>query len=123
MRNAASKYSLLVGLIVLIAAYGCTLKSGQFQPNSHVPYPNSNIVNIGHVTGTATKWTWFSGSVDKEMIDTAYSNALKQKGGDLLLNFKITTETTTFLIIPIIKTEPKVEGTAAKMTIGRQELR
>ena len=120
---------LMSGVVVLamfIASVGCTIKLGMFLPNSNFAYPNSNVEPLGRVTGSASKTTVFSAAiVDKEMLDTAYANALKQKGGDLLINYKLTTETTMIPIpfIPIFITELKVDGTAAKMTVGKQELK
>jgi len=121
-RNAMSALAIVA---VLFTSTGCTMKIGMFQPNSNFAYPNSNVEPLGRVTGSASKWGIFSASIiDKDMLDTAYSNALKQKGGDLLINYKITSETTLYpIFIPFFKTELKVDGTAAKMTVGKQELK
>lgn len=116
---------LVLGLM-LVVSVGCTMKMGMLQPNSHFAYPNSNVEPLGRVTGSASKTRVFSAAVvDKEMIDVAYADALKQKGGDLLINYKASTNTTMIPLpfIPIFITEYTVDGTAAKMTVGRQELK
>jgi hypothetical protein len=48
----------------------------------------------------------------------AERTALKQKGGDLLINAKITTTLTSYLAL-YYKTEVAIEGTAAKVVEER----
>lgn len=111
---------------VMCSMSGCTMKMGMYFPNDRFAYPNSNVEPLGHVTGWASESGWFSAPmVDKKLMDAAISDALKQKGGDMLINYKMTTSV-TMIPIPIVSyfiTELKVDGTAAKMTIGKQELR
>ena len=127
MRTIPRKLIVWMVMLGLIAtSFGCTIKTGAFVPNSRFAYPNSNVEPLGRVTGSASRTSIFTANIiDKEMLDEAYGNALKQKGGDFLINFKLTVET-TMIPIPILTifiTELKVDGTAVKMTVGRQELK
>lgn len=114
-------------LIVLLAFtfFGCTMKMGEFMPNSHFAFPNSNVKPLGHVSAEISKTTILVPSmVDKEMIDELMDKALKQKGGDLLINYKASTSVTYIPIgIPIFITKVRLDGTACEMTIGRQYLK
>lgn len=127
MNKAFKKLS--CGILVLFLAFnffGCTVKYGFFEPNSHFAFPNSNVKPLGQVSGESSRTRIFIvKSVDKEMIDEAISNALKAKGGDLLINYKNTTSVTMIPIplFTIYTTTLHIEGTACKMTIGRQELK
>lgn len=126
MKMMFAKSGCKVFIIVLLAFTfsGCTYKIGQFMPNSHFAFPNSNVKPLGHVSAEVSKITICAPAmVDKEMIDEVMDKALKQKGGDLLINYKNTTSVTFFPSIPIFITRVRLEGTACKMTIGRQYLK
>lgn len=125
MKNMASNWTaaLLISIVVT-TSLGCTMKMGMFIPNSKFAYPNSNIEPLGNVMGSASKWGFLAAPpIDQEMLDTSMNNALKQKGGDLLINMKMSAEVLMIPVIPIYRTELVVQGTAAKMTVGKQELR
>lgn len=111
-------------LFIILALSGCTFKVGDFVPNNRFAFPNSNVECMGNVSGEVTKTGFFNAvSVDKALIDDVMSQALKEKGGDLLINYKMETTVTSFVILPIFQTTLRVEGTACKMTVGRQELK
>jgi len=118
-----SGYKIFIILIVSVF-FGCTTKIGQFRPNSHFAFPNSNVKPLGHVSAQISRTDFlFPKPVDKEMIDEVISKALKQKGGDLLINYKLSTDVTWIPYIPIYFTKVRVSGTACEMTIGRQYLK
>lgn len=125
MRNA-TRNLLLLSMVVAatISLIGCTRSSGFYFNNSKFVYPNSNIEPLGHVS-VSESWDglFFPPRLGAEEINSVVNAALRQKGGDLLINYKMTVSVTTFPIIPIYITELIVEGTAAKMTIGRQEIK
>lgn len=126
MKTVFEKSGYKIFIIVLLAFtfFGCTMKIGQFVPNSHFAFPNSNVKPLGHVSAEVSKVRVFvAAMVDKKMIDEVMNKALKQKGGDLLINYKNTTSVTFFPIVPIFVTKVRVEGTACEMTIGRQYLK
>jgi hypothetical protein len=95
-----------------------------FLKNSKFVYPNSNVEPLGYVSASES-WSafLFPQRLDASDINGVVNQALRQKGGDLLINYKMTVSVTTFPIIPIYVTDLTVEGTAAKMTIGRQEIK
>lgn len=111
-------------LFIILVSSGCTFKVGDFVPNNRFAFPNSNVECLGNVSGEVTKTGFFNAvSVDKALIDEVMSQALKEKGGDLLINYKMETTVTSFAILPIYQTTLRIEGTACKMTVGRQELK
>ena len=121
------RYSIGVFLIgVSFFAAGCATKIGMFEPQTHFAFPNSNVEPLGQVTAEVSKTTVVvPKAVDKELLDEVMNKALQAKGGDLLINCKINTTTTAYPI-PILgpyTTKLTVEGTACKMTVGRQELK
>lgn len=121
------RYAIGVFLIgVFFFAAGCATKIGMFEPQTHFDFPNSNVEPLGQVTAEVSKTSFVVPKiVDKALIDEAMNKALQAKGGDLLINCKINTTTTAYPI-PILgpyTTKLTVEGTACKMTVGRQELK
>lgn len=118
-------YGLLM-LFLAISLFGCTMKMVQYEPNSHFAFPNSNVVPLGQVSAVSKgRVGIFSAKmVDKEMLDEVMNKALKAKGGDMLINYKLTTEVTIIPVgVTICITKVRVDGTACKMTVGRQELK
>lgn len=108
---------------LLLMAQGCQMKMGSYIPNTRFAYPNSNVEPLGNVSGSASRWGFLAApDVDQGMIDEAMTTALKQKGGDLMVNIKWTSSV-FFPILPIYKTTLEVSGIAAKMTVGKQELK
>lgn len=102
-------------------------------PQSHFTFPNSNVIPIGTANGTASR----IGDVDNfpdisGAISEAMDKAIASKGADLLINANVngtlTTITTTtqsgynFDISIEYKYDVVVQGTAARMTIGKQKL-
>ena len=119
--------SIMIGFIggaIIFSWLGCTHKSGLFLRNSKFVYPNSNVEPIGHVFASESWATlFFPQRIGLDEINDVVNTALRGKGGNLLINYKMTVAVTGFPIIPLYITELTVDGTAAKMTIGRQELR
>ena len=116
--------SLMLGLTLF--AVGCTTKFGTFEPNNRFAFPNSNVEPIGPVSAEVSKTGYvISKGVDKAFLDEVMNKALQESGGDLIINYKLSTITTIYPI-PIIgpvNTKLRIEGTACKMTVGRQELK
>ncbi|MCK4468036.1 MAG: hypothetical protein KAU60_06760 [Desulfobacterales bacterium] len=110
-------------LILAVSLSGCSFKMGDYIPNSHFAFPNSNVEPLGHVSAEVSRTGFFNAAlVDKELIKEVMDQALKQKGGDILINYKMDTTVSSWVILPIYTTTLHVEGTACKMTVGRQEL-
>lgn len=109
----------IFGLLVA----SCTVTHGRYGTNSHFAYPNSNVAPIGQVKASTSKISFLiSPSFDDGEIIQLIQEAIAQKSGaDMLLNFSLDTKIT---ILPLItKSEITIEGTAAKMEVGTQELK
>jgi hypothetical protein len=110
-------------LMLLFLSIGCTQHYLEgFHPQSHFDYPNSNVIPIGRAVGEASVTKIFAPPFPSaELEEEAIKNALKQKGGDILVNYAKFYDMTS--ILGIINTLTiRVEGTAAKMEIGKQKL-
>lgn len=109
------------------ALAGCTVGSSvALKPQSHFSYPNSNVTPIGRVRGEATTQSIFAPNfMDADVELEAIQAALKEKGGDVLIDYVLSTKTTMIplFILNVFVTTYTVEGTAAKMVIGKRELR
>lgn len=114
-----------LGLAVFLG--GCTV--GQFHrlgPNSHFAYPNSNVKDLGPVSakipGTAS-WLVFPSHMTAEIDQKIYDAAMQQvDGANTIIDY---VRTTTIRVIPLLNifwTSERIEGTAARMEIGRQHL-
>ncbi|TAJ27424.1 MAG: hypothetical protein EPO64_05590 [Nitrospirae bacterium] len=101
---------------MLLAATGCTTVLGTSIATDSVVPSIAGIQLLGRVRGSvsASQWFW-AREADKQIDDEAKRAALKQKGGDLLINAKITTTLTSYLGV-YYKTEVAIEGMAAKQT-------
>ncbi|MGH9993016.1 MAG: hypothetical protein ACREAZ_10320 [Nitrososphaera sp.] len=57
---------------------------------------------------------------DADLREEVIQKALKQKGGDILIDYLLKAEISSFLFF--YTTTYKVDGTAAKMVVGKQTL-
>jgi hypothetical protein len=110
---------LAVGLV--LALEGCTTVLGTNIATDSVVPPTADIQPLGKVQAAVSsgQFLW-ARETDKQMYDEAKRAALKQKGGDLLINAKITTTLTSYLAL-YYKTEVAIDGTAAKSCLKRRE--
>ena len=115
-------------LLLVISLSGCTV--GRFAwvyPQSHFAPPNSNIVPLGRVQAEdSIVWVFFPVMQDADLQETVHQMAIKQKGGDILIDYVGITEIVLYPVpyINIYVTTYKVDGTAAKIVeIGKKELR
>lgn len=119
--SGSTRLLLAVGVASLSA---CTTKMGLLQTQNRFVYPNSNVEPLGRVSAEVTKTTFLVPAIfDATAINETIERALQQKGGDVLLDYKLVFEITPIPVIPIVISKMKVIGTAAKMTVGKQELR
>lgn len=92
--------------------------------NDKFAYPNSNVEPLGKVSSSMSEWSFMAPTiVDKRIYEKLKAEAVQQKGGDMIINAKLTTKVLMIPVIPILRTDVTLEGTAAKQTIGRQELK
>lgn len=117
---------LVLAGFLLLSLEACSMGSFvMFFPQSHFSYPNSNVTPIGPATGESSTVSLFIPVFwDADMQEEALAKAIKQKGGDMLIDYVGTTEITMFplMFINIYMTTYKVEGTVAKMELGKQIL-
>lgn len=119
--------SRIIGVLSLaLLVSGCTV--GQFHrmgPQSHFSYPNSNVKTVGPVKvelrGTSswlTPLSFMTSEIDQRVFNAAIAQA---DGADLITDYIRTTTIKKFL--GIYWTTEYLEGTAARMEIGKQHLR
>jgi hypothetical protein len=111
---------------VAVSSAGCTIGSATWPvSHSHFAYPNSNIIPLGHVKGEASQFYLLHDMVvDPTLHEQAVQAAIKQKGGDLLLDYHVRYDVKQYLpMFLLTESTWVVEGTAAKMEIGKQTLR
>ena len=119
---------LIIGsLSIMFSVCGCVIPAGSTRiPQSHFVYPNSNVTAVGEqATGQRKKlcgllvfsWNGFKPEVTEE----AYDQALRNSGGDLLINASENRSTFWFPYLFMVCTT-KVIGTPARMEVGLQHL-
>lgn len=115
-----SIFSLFIALSV--TSMGCTYNAGSYGINSHFSYPNSNVTPMGQVKATLSKMSFFISPSfeDGEIIQLTEEAIAQEAGADLLLNYSLDTEVTSFMIVTTV--DLTISGTAAKMNVGSQEL-
>lgn len=122
MKKRRKTLNMVLILILLTCLTGCFSKFGDYEANSHFAYPNSNVTALGPVQASVTKYGFVIGTdVDKEFVTEVYNEALRKSGGDMIIDFKF--DTSTNMIWPISWTILTIDGTAAKMVIGKKELK
>jgi hypothetical protein len=112
--------SWVVAAGLLLLTTGCTTKLGTNIATDRVISPGSRVEPLGQVQASVTygQPLWAPGA-DHVMYEEVRQAALKQKGGDLLINAKITTTLTSYLAV-YYKTEVAIEGTAAKLLVSER---
>ncbi len=125
---------MILALMVIVTS-GCSMKFFDgHKEQSAFTAPNSNVETIGsRVTGKASKTvvypfgsTLATPSWSGDMLNQAYSDAMKGTDSDLLVNVDVLKKATfiPLLIVTIITSEVEVEGQPAKVIeIGKQELK
>ena len=114
-------------LLLVVSLSGCTVASSAWLwPQSHFDYPNSNVVPIGRVQAEVSGgMSLYPSAMDADLMEQVIQDALKQKGGDILLDYTLTTIIKMYPIVflNLYETTYRVDGTAAKMEIGKKMLR
>ena len=121
-----------VSIFVVFSAYvafgcaGCTV--GQFYrigSNSHFAYPNSNVKALGPVVVKSTRFDMFGPSMmnsdaDVKLFDKAISQV---EGANILSDYVRVTTLKATPVIPVHWVEESIEGTAARMEVGQQDIK
>lgn len=124
MRRNGVAFRWLFVLVAVALETNCTfMREVQIVPQSHFTPPNANVEPIGTVAGQASG-SGLLPNFSVDLIEQAYNDALKKKGGDLLINIKLNRSVSyfTLLLFNIYTTTVTVDATAAKMTVGRQQI-
>ncbi len=124
-----AKFSLASALALALSAVvftGCQQgQSTHIGPESHFAYPNSNVTPLGPVKVKVPG----GGGLLPPMLDsktelTAYNKALAQaSGADLIIDYIMIYKTYSFVLLPFYWSDLELEGTAAKMQVGKQVLK
>lgn len=113
-------------VLAVAALSACSMKMAVRSTNTQFVYPNSNVTAIGTVSAKSPQSVsiFVPKMFDAKQIDEVTQQALAQKGGDILVNSKIVVKTILIpIFLPIMISSLEVSGTAAKMTVGKKELR
>ena len=124
-----NKIAFYVSVILLIFApilSSCTTTAGSYTDKSHFVYPNSNVEPIGDTKATITKSSFvIPPSLNEKDVENVIDKAISNRSGaDVLLDYKTNTSISNYGFGPLMyyKLEISVQGTAAEMTVGEQEL-
>lgn len=108
---------------VLLAGLGCSTTIGTNVVADRTLPHGATIEPLG--LASAKLWDahfLWAAPADKELYEAVRRKALEPKGGDLLINAKVTTTLTSYLAL-FYQTEIAIEGTAAKMVPPPAEAR
>lgn len=117
---------LIISIFIVPTFSGCSTKvsSSSFDDASHFSFPNSNVTPIGPASATVEgdEEEFNSG----KLLKKALQEAIDSKGGDIMIDYisKSLVENYSMCILPIQWKYyyVTVEGTVAKMDIGKQFL-
>ena len=120
--------SAVVAAALMATLAGCqTGQLSEMGPNSHFVFPNSNVTALGPVkVSLSGEVGFFSPPTIKtgELDATVYNKAIRQVvGADMVIDYVRTTRLYMFPFLPIFWTDVQLEGTAAKMELGKQSLK
>ena len=111
--------------LTILSISGCTTTYlVKIVPKSHFNYPNSNIEQLGYVTGQASESHFFAvPTVTSTLEYDALADALAEKAGaDMIVNSYHVVEITNIPLLPIQTITYKVDGTAVKMKVSDKPL-
>ena len=119
--NTLARFACCAAIGTFLCA-GCSMRLGQFMPRSQFVYPNSNVTAIGPVQHEKTKTMVFvrpswSLAENRKVYQEAVA---KVPGANVLIDYKEDTTLTDILFIHTITYS--LEGTAAKMEVGKQDI-
>lgn len=117
MKRQIYKGVLLIGMIIAMLQTACITSPIAITSSTTPVYDKKIIMNYGPVQGSHRAWSafglWMVGRPD---IDLAIKDALKQKGGDALINVSCYEKTAWFFFVSMHKVV--VEGEAISFEKG-----
>lgn len=102
--------------------YGCTITGGLTGGNANYAFPNSNVVALGKVKATDSSMMYGTAGITAEKMQELLDKALsKSADADIIINYTLDTSSTS--LFPFVTyVSMTLEGTAAKMVVGKQDL-
>jgi len=98
----------------------------QLGPQSHFAYPNSNVTPLGPAKAKVSGGSGLQMPMPTSRSDVAvYNKAISQvNGANLVVDYIKTFKVYVFPLLPFFYwSAAEIEGTAAKMEVGKQQLR
>ena len=122
MNNYSRVLAFCIFASLLGLNFGCSTQYGAMVPNSAFVFPNSNVTPLYPVKAEKSKtWLFIAPSLTHKDIKATYDQALTQApGANLLVNYREDTTLTTILFFQHL--HYKIEGTAARMEVGKKVL-
>ena len=124
------KYSpavIMSSALLSVVLSGCTMgRVYEIGPETQFIYPNSNVKALGPVSVKRTGNFSFlqpslrTGKEDLKLYNMAVSTVAD---ANVVIDYYLVTDLKYLYPIPFFWTESRIEGTAAKATVGQQELR
>lgn len=118
--------ALLLLIVIVPLSLSCTTTAGSYTNKSHFVYPNSNVEPLGNTKATITRSSLFvPPSLTSRDVENVIDKAISNKNdADILLDYKTNTSLSNYGVGPLMyyRLEVSVEGTAADMTVGKQDL-
>jgi hypothetical protein len=114
-----------IAVAALLPLAACSSTQDHHVLSTRFAFPNSNVETLGHAAAEESVTTvmvpFMASPVSLiEMRRRVLQKALDQYQADLLIDSRWITKTTSFPFLPIATTTLRIEGTAARMNIGRQ---
>jgi hypothetical protein len=118
---------ILLFVLFCVGLAGCQIaQSTKLGPQTHFDFPNSNVFRLGpvkaKVDGPSSVFIFsgFSSDHDAQIYNAALSQVA---GASLITDYTRIYKVYTLPVIPIYWSTLEIEGTAAKMEVGKQILK
>jgi hypothetical protein len=125
MQKASATILFLV--LLCLGSAGCQVAQfTKLGPQTHFDFPNSNVIRLGPVKakvdgpGSVFAFPGFSSDYEAQLYNTAISQVT---GANMITDYIRTYKVYTLQMLPVYWTTLEIEGTAAKMEVGKQILK
>lgn len=122
MKKPTLHATLALAIVFAIGLTGCSTTAGSYQLSSEFVYPNSNVTPLNNVQVSEKKFgilipPSFSEARMDQLLNRAVSSV---NDADLLIDYMVNTKITSLWIFH--NTRVTIQGTAASMEVGKQDL-
>ena len=118
---------ILLLVLFCLGLPGCQIAQfTRIGPQTHFDFPNSNVFPLGPVKakvdgpGSVFAFPGFSSDSEAQLYNAAISQVA---GANMITDYIRTYKVYTFPLLPVYWTTLEIEGTAAKMEVGKQILK